>query len=323
MDQGDVRSLPDDCIGIVASSDENYAAPLAVMFVSLLTNCTAPQRVRLFCIDGGIAEATKAAMQQEVQRAGGEPIDFMQLDASRYAELPTVKHVTASAYYRISIPELFDDSVSRVLYLDCDMIVKGDVAELWNMDIAGCHLGAVENLSGHTHRKLGIPKEEYFNSGMLLINLDLWRRDRIPDAVFRFKVENPDRMALNDQCALNGVLHRKWKRLPLRWNHQKGLYHGQKKLRGYDPSEIREALLNPGIIHYVTDDKPWNRLRFHPLAGEYDRYADQMALGRRPHTTLADHLAACRSVSGIKKLLRRQRWRHWYRKQGFELYPVD
>lgn len=323
MSNREVRSIPEGCMGVVASSDDNYAAPLAVMFVSLLKNCDEPHRVRLFCLDGGISEATKTAMQNEICGAGGDGIDFIQFDAGKYAELPTVKHVTASAYYRISIPELFDESVRKVLYLDCDMVVKGDIADLWGLDIEGYHLGAVENLSGHTHRKLGIPRHEYFNSGMLLINLDLWRRDRIADEVFRFKVENPDRMALNDQCALNGVLHRNWKRLPLKWNHQKALFHGKRKLGVLDPVEVREALLNPGIIHYVTDDKPWNRLRFHPLAGEYDRYADQMTLPGRQHATFADYLAACRSVSGIKKLIRRQRWRHWYRRQGYDLYPVD
>lgn len=323
MNNSEIRSIPEGCIGVVASSDENYAAPLAVMFFSLLRNCAEPERVRLFCLDGGISDATKNVMQKEIRGAGGEGIDFIQFDASRYAELPTVKHVTASAYYRISIPDLFDDTVGRVLYLDCDMVVKGDIAELWALDIDGYHLGAVENLSGHTHRKLGIPQHEYFNSGMLLINLDLWRRDRIPDEVFRFKVENPERMALNDQCALNGVLHEKWKRLPLKWNHQKGLYHRKKKLSALDPADVGEALLNPGIIHYVTDDKPWNRLRFHPLAGEYDRYADQMTLPRRQRATFADYLVACRSISGIKKLLRRWRWRRWYRNQGYELYPAD
>ena len=317
------RSIPEGCVGVVASSDENYAAPLAVMFFSLLSNCSEPERVRLFCIDGGITPETKKAMQDDIARAGGGPIDFMQFDTEKYADLPTTRHVTASAYYRISIPELFDAAVSKVLYLDCDMVVKGNILDLCSLDIEGYHLGAVENLSGHTHRKLGIPQNEYFNSGMLLINLDLWRRDNIPDAVFRFKVEHPDRISTNDQCALNGVLHRRWKPLPLKWNHQKGLYHARRKLARFDPKEIREAILIPGIIHYVTDNKPWNRLRFHPLASEYDRYADQMSLPTRQPASLRDYLGACRSVSGIKKLLRRYRWQRWYTRQGYALYPAD
>lgn len=317
------RSIPEGCVGVVASSDENYAAPLAVMFFSLLSNCPEPERIRLFCIDGGIAAETKQAMQDDIASAGGSPIDFIQFDTNKYADLPTIKHVTASAYYRISIPELFDETVSKVLYLDCDMVVKGNILDLWSLDIDGYHLGAVENLSGHTHRKLGIPQDEYFNSGMLLINLDLWRRDNIPDAVFRFKVENPDRMSSNDQCALNGVLHQRWKPLPFKWNHQKGLYHARRKLSRFDPEEVREAILNPGIIHYVTDDKPWNRLRFHPLASEYDRYVDQMILPARQPASFVDYLGACRSVSGIKKLLRRYRWQRWYAHQGYPLYPAD
>lgn len=322
MTSNATRNIPEGCIGVVASSDENYAAHLAVMFFSLLKNCPEPERIMLFCIDGGISETTRQGMQDDIKKAGGGPIDFINFDTKKYAELPTIKHVTTSAYYRISIPELFDDSVKKVLYLDCDMVVKGNVIDLWSSDIEGYHLGAVENLSGHTYRTLGIPQNEYFNSGMLLINLDLWRRDNIPEEVFRFKVENPHRMGSNDQCALNGVLHERWKHLPLRWNHQKGLYRKSRQLDTFATEEIAEAIINPGIIHYIGKDKPWNRLRFHPLAGEYDRYADQMSLPSRRHTTLVDYLAACRSASGIKKLVRRFRWRRWYQSQGYGIYHV-
>lgn len=293
------------------------------MFFSLLSNCPEPERIRLFCLDGGICAETKQAMQDDIASAGGEPIDFIQFDADKYADLPTVKHMTVSTYYRISIPELFDETVSKVLYLDCDMVVKGNILDLHELDIDGYHLGAVHNLSNHTHRKIGIPQNEYFNAGMLLINLDLWRRDNIPDAVFRFKVENAHRMSGNDQCALNGVLHKLWKPLPLKWNHQKGLYHARRKLSRFDPEDVQEAILNPGIIHYVTDDKPWNRLCLHPLASEYDRYVDQMSLPTRQPASFGDYLGACRSVSGIKKLLRRYLWQRWYARQGYALYASD
>lgn len=314
------RSLPADAVGIVASSDDNYAPHLTVLFHSLLANCSAPERVSLFCLDGGISGENKARMSREVQKLGATGVDFVTFNSDRYDNLPTIKHITSSAYYRISIPEIFDDSVHKVLYLDCDMIVKGDIIELWETDISDFHVGAVENLSGHTYKKLGIPQNEYFNSGMLLINLDLWRRDGIPEKVFEFKKENPDRISTNDQCALNGVLHDKWKHLHLKWNHQTGLYRPGEQTAAFPQSEIAEATLSPGIIHYIGWDKPWRKVRFHPLAGEYDRFADKLDESPRSRPGFGDYLKSYASVSRLKKLRRQLKWQAWYKEKGYDLY---
>ena len=320
MEADQPRTLSTDKIAVVASSDDNYAPHLTVLFYSLLTNCSDPGRVALFCLDGGISAANRERMEREVRKVGGTGVDFVSFDRSKYDDLPTIKHITSSAYYRISIPEIFDLSVHKVIYLDCDMIVKGDIVELWNTDISEHHVGAVENLSGHTYKKLGIPQNEYFNSGMLLINLDLWRRDQIPEKVFRFKKENAHRISTNDQCALNGVLHDKWLHLPLRWNHQTGLYQPSQQTAAFPEAEIDEALLSPGIIHYIGWDKPWRKIRFHPLADEYDRFADQLEESPRSKPTPIDYLKAYASISRLKKLRRQLKWRGWYTKRGFELY---
>ena len=314
------RTLPADAVGIVASSDNNYAPHLTVLFYSLLANCSAPERVSLFCLDGGISDDNKARMDREIRKLGAAGVDFISFDSSRYDNLPTIKHITSSAYYRISIPEIFDDSVHKIIYLDCDMIVKGDIIELWETDISDFHIGAVENLSGHTYKKLGIPQNQYFNSGMLLINLDLWRRDGIPEKVFKFKNENPDRISTNDQCALNGVLHDKWKHLHLKWNHQTGLYRPGEQTAAFSQSEIDEAILSPGIIHYIGWDKPWRKVRFHPLACEYDRFADKLDESPRSKPNVGDYLKAYASVSRLKKLKRQLRWQAWYRDNGYNLY---
>lgn len=320
MTASNALSIPDDQIGIVVSSDENYAQHVIVLFYSLLHNCATPQRVALFCIDGGIAEGTKQRMQEEVRKVGGSGIQFIEFNNSHYDELPTIKHITSAAYYRISIPEIFDETVKKIIYLDCDMIVKRDIVELWETDITDYHVGAVENLSGHTYKQLGIPQNEYFNSGLLLINLDLWRRDGIAEKVFRFKKDNPHRISTNDQCALNGVLHQSWKRLPLKWNHQTGLYRPSKQTSAYPEPEVTEALLSPGIIHYIGWDKPWRKVRFHPLADEYDRYADMLHISPRIKPTLWDYVVAYGSISRLKKLRRTLLWRRWYRAKGYSLY---
>ncbi len=312
------RETPQEhTIRVVASSDQGYARHLGVMFASVLANAAQPHRYRLFVIDGGIEPATRRAITAEVSRRGAT-VEFLQLDRELYSNMPLRRKMTAAAYYRISIPELFDSSVSRVIYLDCDLIVKADLAELWHTPLNGRHLGAVENISNSTYRASGLAQEQYFNSGVMLIDLDLWRRDDIPGQVREFKLRYPHKIVTNDQCALNGVLHDKWQRLPLRWNQQSGLYRATKQLRHFPPEEVEAALWAPAIIHYVGAAKPWKYLCFHPLAGEYRRYLDQTVwAGTGPEgKNLAAAIKRCLSPRLVKKRLRQQRWQRRYDERG-------
>ena len=318
-----LSSIPAGNAGVIASSDDNYAPHLAVVFASLLSNCPEPAKVSLFCIDGGISVANRRKLEHEVMRFGGAPLEFIEFDSDRFDSLPTCKHITSAAYYRVAIPELFDSAVEKIIYLDCDVVVRGDIFELWNTDIKDFHIAAVENLSGHTYKKLGVPQHEYFNSGVMLINLTRWRQDDIAQKVFEFKQQHPDRICTNDQCALNGVMHKTWKPLPLKWNHQTGLYRPSAQTSRFPEAEVREAIINPAIIHYIGWDKPWRNISFHPLASEYDRYASQLDGSSKVRPVWIDYVKAYGSVSRLKKLFRQLKWLAWYRKNGFDLYDAS
>lgn len=269
--------VAENMIPIVASSDQNYACHMGVMFVSLLENTSCPERCHLVILDGGIEADTRQTIATEVEKRKGT-VTFLAFDRDAYQQYPLRRNMTTAAYYRISIPELFAQSVEKVIYLDCDMIVKGDIAELWEFPLDGCHVAAVQNLSNSTYRSLGILQQLYFNSGVMLIDLVQWRRDRIADKVREFKEQNPDRIQTNDQCALNGVLYESWKRLPLRWNHQPGVYRpGGGRLAHFSRQEIDEAIWSPAVIHYISTGKPWRYPCFHPLAEAYYSYRKRTA----------------------------------------------
>lgn len=301
-----------DPIRIVASTDEHYAPHLGVMFASLLTNTKAPERVELHVIDGGIQDETRTILNKLVQGFGAR-LDFFRLTDNAYANYPLAKHLTAPAYYRLSIPELFGADVPRVLYLDCDLIVRADVQELWDIPLQDSALGAVEDISNHTYKQSGVPQDQYFNSGVLLLNLDVWRKENIAAQV-REVVTKPGSTATNDQCALNVVLHKRWKRLPLRWNFQSGMYRPHKQLDKYPEEEVRAAIENPAIIHYIGWSKPWIYLCYHPLAQEYLNYRAQTAWADLPLEgfTLKNRIRRFTSPSLLKKLYRQRKWRAFY-----------
>lgn len=308
-----------DKIPVVASSDDNYAYPMGAMFASLLANTSQPERFHLFVIDGGISAQKQQQLKDDITRRGSQ-LTVIDLDSDLYADFPTHAHISKPAYYRISIPELFAEEVQRAIYLDCDLIIKDDLQKLWAMDLAGYALGAVENISKRTYVASQLPQEDYFNSGVLLLDLKKWREQNISERIRRFKREHPELICTNDQCAFNGVFRGDWQRLPLRWNQQSGIYRPTPQLERYrHTGEYQEALWEPAIIHYVGWSKPWLTPCYHPLEGEYRRYSKGCSYGTNyPFPASTPNR---RGISLLKKRWRQYRWQKAYLAKDIALFP--
>jgi lipopolysaccharide biosynthesis glycosyltransferase len=151
-----------------------------------------------------------------------------------------------------------------VLYLDADTIVCSSLGRLWRTDVNAHLLAAVTNVFQPNHRarpnRLGLPGPEvYFNSGVLLLNLDEMRRHDSTTALLRIVADRGDDFEWPDQDALNLVLGEG--RLPLhpRWNATNALRHPWSK--GTFPRwERQRALHLPSIRHFEGPDanKPWH-----------------------------------------------------------------
>lgn len=307
-------------IPVVASSDDNYAAPLSVMFVSLLANTSDPERIHFFVIDGGISELKKSLLKADTKTYGSQ-VTFLNVDNETYASFPTKAHISAPAYYRISIPELFDESVEKVIYLDCDLIVKQDIQALWNFELDGYPVAAIENISSSTYKASGLKQCDYFNSGVMLINLKAWRERGIPEKVRQFKKNHPELICTNDQCALNGVFKGQWKRLPAIWNMQSGLYRHSPQVDRIFKSETESVLWKPAIIHYIGWSKPWITPCYHPLEGEFRRYKDKSKYATINISDKNSTSAKGRPFLSIfKKRLRKIFWQYRYLRKGYKLH---
>ncbi|MDA9004069.1 glycosyltransferase family 8 protein [bacterium] len=315
-------NVRDDQIVVVASTDDNYAYPLGVMFVSLLENTACPESVALFIIDGGISQIKKDHLIRTIASYNAS-LTFLDVNSELYADFPTVAQISAPAYYRISIPDLFGSSVKRAIYLDCDLIVQSDVTDLWQADLEGQAIAAIENISSSTYRQSGLAQEDYFNSGVMVIDLDYWRAHGLPEKIRAFKVEHPELICTNDQCALNGVLRGQWKRLPIRWNHQSGLYRNSEQIKRLKhQNEWEAAVFSPSIIHYVGWAKPWITPCHHPLRQHFFHYQGVSGL---PMTRVTSPFAGSilnprRHMTQLKKYLRKRKWQKQYRQRGIVLY---
>jgi lipopolysaccharide biosynthesis glycosyltransferase len=174
---------------------------------------------------------------------------------------------------------------SKAIYLDSDLIVQGNIEELWNIDLGDNYLLAVQDLGAPyvssprgltNYRQLGIPPEyKYFNAGVLVLNLEKWRADEMSEKILEYVVNNKQHIRWHDQDALNAMLAGKWGELDPRWNQIPYLF----KYSSWEASPFTENVFNdlthnPFIVHFATRDKPWHESCNHPQKDLFFQYLD-------------------------------------------------
>jgi UDP-glucose/galactose:(glucosyl)LPS alpha-1,2-glucosyl/galactosyltransferase len=179
--------------------------------------------------------------------------------------LPTatsmMSHVKHATYFRLFLPALLPESVTQVLYLDSDIIVQKSLRPLMAESLDGFALAAVTDLSAH-HMKRHHRLPTYFNAGVLVMNLDLWRHEAIARQCLSYGLSNADRLPFADQCVLNLLLVERTKIVDSHWNAAVAPIPGL---------QVRE---DAAVLHFCTRHKPWQAWYEHPLGRLYWRYLD-------------------------------------------------
>lgn len=218
-------------IHIVVASDDHYAILVAPLIKSIEENHHSMEKIDIYIIDDGISLKNK----QRLQASTNPDITTLYWVRSNEVVPPGIKiPVDNSAfpptvYYRLFAPYVVAPQVSKVIYLDVDMIVLKDIAKLWHTDIGDSLFAAVqdwqETVSKHAwggipnYKELGIPADtKYFNSGLLLINTKKWREQNIVQKVIDCMRDNRKHVNYADQYGLNVALFDQWHALDRNWN---------------------------------------------------------------------------------------------------------
>lgn len=261
-------------IHVVASADKNFVKQLGIMLTSLFENFHATDKKLFIHIlissdvsTDDIEQLTITSLRYDVK------VEFLKIDDGRYDDFFVSHHISLATYFRISISELLNEDIHRAIYLDSDLIVKGNIAELWNTDLKGKIIGAIDDPLGDLRMdELQIPfMYSYFNAGVLVIDLENWRKQQITKKVLAYIKENPTKLVYWDQDALNAILYDKRMSIHPKWNVQTVMYQDNYESL-FDKDEYRDAITNPAIIHYTSASKPWHITNNHPLKDEYKHY---------------------------------------------------
>lgn len=263
-------------IHIACNIDGNYVQHCAVTLVSIFEN----NRESKFCIHIVATGLTKddENILSSLATKYGNTVSFYAPDEKLlegFAIKKFSKRISMATYYRCILADLLPTTIDKLIYLDCDIVILGDIRQFWNIPLEGIGVAAVEDIGYNEPQRYQIlkyPQEDsYFNAGVLLINLDYWRKHNITKACIDYYQKYPERILFNDQDLLNSVLHKDKILIDLCWNVQDGFYRTPKVISKEWKDKFVEVLKNPIILHY-TNRKPWDYDSQHPLKDEYFKY---------------------------------------------------
>ncbi|MEX0431336.1 glycosyltransferase family 8 protein [Spiribacter insolitus] len=265
--------MTDKKIHIAAATDSNYAQHICVLSTSVLCNSKDPGNIFFHILDCGIKKAEKNLIADNIRGFSGN-VYFLEVDAHQLSALPNTRHTKAS-YARLFAPDLLPREISRLIYLDSDIIVLDDVSGLYTFPLDGKIIAAARDFSTSSGERLGLGHGNYFNSGVLLLDLNQWRERSLSDVIKGHLIEAPSAFHFADQDALNITFSSSWKELPPRWNTQLGVYNSRREKwagLGFKKDDLAAALRNPAIVHYINNSKPWLYKSTHPLKSLYWHY---------------------------------------------------
>jgi lipopolysaccharide biosynthesis glycosyltransferase len=229
-------------VHVALVADSSFAMPAAVAICSGMMHT--PGRITFYVVDVGLSENDRRGLEQLVADRSEVTLVFL--------FLPTADPlaIRGATWAKLSMLQILP--VERALYLDADVLVRRDLRELWKTDLQGKPLGAVQDV-GHPMGHAGVVRGQYFNAGVLL--LDLTRLRAVLPCLFA-RVQEMENSAYKDQDVLNIHFRDHWHPLDLRWNAQGlGTYADAQSLER-DEMALEKMKNDPAIVHFTGPVDP-------------------------------------------------------------------
>ena len=260
-------------MNIALCTDEKYSFPCGVCITSILEN-NKEEECNIYILTEGLEPQTIEKFRS-LERKYNQRIIIKRVDSCIFSNLKICNRFPKSIYFRFMLPELIDHE-KKILYFDCDIIVTGSLKDLWETEISEYACGVVEDQKSDDitiQNRLGLYKD-YFNSGVLLINLEYWREKDIANKLIEFIHQNPDICLYPDQDALNYVLCDRVKFLDYKYNYQELFYQPKEHILLHKNKweKLDLAGSTPTIMHYTGCIKPWVKACPHPYKELFIKY---------------------------------------------------
>jgi lipopolysaccharide biosynthesis glycosyltransferase len=247
-------------ISILLCIDGNYWQHVGVTIASLLRS-NPGNTFRIFVASATRIDQRRLGELRSIVPAGRGTLEaIVYKEAANYQHLPIHDHLTFAAYLRLFMAEYLDQAMQRIIYLDSDLVVCGDLGELWQIDLEGAYVGAApEPYDERQRTPFGFgPKDLYINSGVLVIDLAKWRADNILARFVEFANANQELLIYSlDQDILNSVCRGRICNIGYEWNWQALFPRFTPEELGLTAAKFAELRRAPRIVHYTGPYKPW------------------------------------------------------------------
>lgn len=262
-------------ITVFFAVDDNYVKLLRIALSSMIDNASKKYKYDVCILHTTLSKESKKYIKNSV-RAKNLKISFHNVTANMELlskKLNVRDYYTLTTYYRLILPKTFV-GISKAIYLDSDIVVRGDISKLYEYHLGDNYVGAVPDASvqifdefiTYAEKALKVPHEKYFNAGVLLMNLKKMRKikfeKRVEDLVKKVSYK-----VAQDQDLLNVICKDHVLFLPNEWNTM----------------PLGEKKENPLLIHYNLILKPWKQDDimyediFWSMAGKYGVAEDLLA----------------------------------------------
>ena len=270
-------------IPIVMAFNDGFAPYAGTTILSILKSSSRDKNYDILVFDGGISDRNKELLRRTISDYQNVSVRYLNpLPLFHSLNLPTHLHFSRDIYYRLYIPEVCSQ-YERIIYIDGDTIVRGDLSILFEVDLNGNSLGAVQDCVMTNFRKLKVPSipatgsleaelylknylqlsqpSDYFQSGIIVFDIQK-AKESLP--IIRNILESGKTYWFPDQDILNIAYQDSVEFIDERWN----VFHGNGDIKTFYeklPYDVRTKYFksreNPLIIHYAGEKKPWKNIQ--------------------------------------------------------------
>lgn len=232
-------------MNVAVSVNSAYIMPLKVMLYSLAQNTG--KKLHIYLLYCSLNAAERGSVKAFVEGECHGTLHEIFVDEKLFVKYPYNKSLwSVEMFFRLLLPYILDPTVEKILWLDADIIVCGNIDGFYDMEMGGHYLCAAPDHSGkELGERLNIdPKQTYFNSGVLIMDLPAIRDNISQEQLLTFMVRNKERLRFPDQDALNLLMgHNVLLFDELIYNNQEHLH--------------KKVAKNVCVIHYIMPIKPW------------------------------------------------------------------
>ena len=267
-------------MNIIYSTDENYSEICLSSIRSLLENNQNVEELKIYIIDNNITNNTKNKIKNNIEKYRRRcffiSCNEICKDLKKNNEFPV------SSYARLFIQDSIQED--KIIYLDCDTNIKGNLTELWSINMQDNWIAGVQDpLPDYLKKAVEMKStERYINAGVLVINLKKWRDIDFRGKVIKYMAEHNNNVIHHDQGIINGVCNGKIVYLEPKFNlmpemmmmNEKQIKKLYKMPNFYSEQQLEFARINPVIIHYICKfyNRPWFKECTHPYKNEFLKY---------------------------------------------------